>query len=697
MALGALAAEVALLDHLLGVVPGTAGIGHEDRQHEARTEAADQQAHDARHAEDEADNHRHDDGQQAREEHLTLRPARRDGHAARIVGRTLAREDSLDLAELAPHLLHHALGRAAHGVHRQAAEEERHHRADEDADEHRGVHQRDVIVGHEVEDRGLLDQALRPVGEEQFGNAVVQQADADLLDVGGQQRQRREGRRTDGKALARGGRRVAQRVEGVGTLAHLGTQTAHLGVAAGVVGDGPVGVGGQRDAQCREHAHGGDADAVEALREVLRRHHVVDVEADGAKVGQDDGHADRHDGDGRGDHSRADAGDDDRCGAGLRAAGDLLRRTVGVRGVVLGGLSDHDASHEARDDREGEPHPVLDAQQIEDTEGGQGDQQRAEIDAHAQRAEQLAHRGPLLRAHEEDADDREQDAHGGDQHRGQHGLELQGLAAGRGEGCGAERRGGQHRTAVALVEVGAHAGHVTHVITHVVGNRRRIARVVLGDAGLDLAHQVGAHVGSLRVDAAADTGEEGLRRGSHAEGQHRRGDDDQLLRSGHIGEVVEDQVPERDIEQAEAHDDQSHDGAAAEGDLQAAVERLARRMGRAGRGVGCGLHAEETRKPREEPARQEGEGHPRVLHAGTVGQVGEQKRQGDEDDRDDLVLLAQIGHRPLADMCRDLTHALRALVLTLHPRVEDPRHGQCNDRGGGHDPENQRCVHCGSG
>ena len=37
--------------------------------------------------------------------------------------------------------------------------------------------------------------------------------------------------------------------------------------------------------------------------------------------------------------------------------------------------------------------------------GGQRDQRRAEIDAHAERAEQFAHRGPLLRADEEDADD----------------------------------------------------------------------------------------------------------------------------------------------------------------------------------------------------------------------------------------------------------------------------------------------------
>jgi hypothetical protein len=56
---------------------------------------------------------------------------------------------------------------------------------------------------------------------------------------------------------------------------------------------------------------------------------------------------------------------------------------------------------------------------------------------------------------------------------------------------------------VRLEEVGAHAGHVADVVTDVVGDDGGVARVVLGDAGLDLADQVGADVGGLGVDAAA--------------------------------------------------------------------------------------------------------------------------------------------------------------------------------------------------
>ena len=325
VAVGALAAEVALLDHLLGVVPRTAGIGHEDRQHEARTEAADEQSHHARHAENEAHGHGDDDRQQTRKEHLALRAAGRNLDAAGVVGRTLAREDAPYLAELPPHLLHHALGGASHGVHRQAAEQERHHRADEDADEHRGIHQRNVVVGHEIEHRSLFDEPRRTVGERQFRHPVVQEADPYLLDIGGQQRQRRQRRGTDGEALARGGRRVTQRVERIGAFADFGAEAAHLGVAARVVGDRSVGVRGERDAQRRKHSDGGDADAVKALREVVRLHHVFDIEARSAEIRQNDRRADRHHGNRRGDHTRADAGDDDRRRTGLGAARDLLR------------------------------------------------------------------------------------------------------------------------------------------------------------------------------------------------------------------------------------------------------------------------------------------------------------------------------------------------------------------------------------
>ena len=49
----------------------------------------------------------------------------------------------------------------------------------------------------------------------------------------------------NGKALPDGGGRVSSSVQRVGTLADILSHAGHLGDAAGVVGDGSIGVNGQ--------------------------------------------------------------------------------------------------------------------------------------------------------------------------------------------------------------------------------------------------------------------------------------------------------------------------------------------------------------------------------------------------------------------------------------------------------------------
>ena len=82
---GTLAAVVAGLDVLLGVVPGTAGVRHEDRQRKARHERAGEQAAEGIDI-DEADDERHDDRKGAGDDHLLERRIRADGHATGGVG-----------------------------------------------------------------------------------------------------------------------------------------------------------------------------------------------------------------------------------------------------------------------------------------------------------------------------------------------------------------------------------------------------------------------------------------------------------------------------------------------------------------------------------------------------------------------------------------------------------------------------------
>src|SRR4029077_4781026 len=51
-----------------------------------------------------------------------------------------------------------------------------------------------------------------------------------------------------------------------------------------------------------------------------------------------------------------------------------------------------------------------------------------------------------------------------------------------------------------LEQVSATTGAVADVVANQVGDNGRVTRIVLGDAGLDFAHQVRAHVGGFGVD-----------------------------------------------------------------------------------------------------------------------------------------------------------------------------------------------------
>ena len=90
---------------------------------------------------------------------------------------------------------------------------------------------------------------------------------------------------------------------------------------------------------------------------------------------------------------------------------------------------------------------------------------------------------------------------------------------------GEEDRGEHHRRddrhRISLEQVGGHAGAVADIVADVVGDGRRIARIVLGNAGLDLADEIGADVRALGEDAAAETGEDRDQRGAEAERDQR--------------------------------------------------------------------------------------------------------------------------------------------------------------------------------
>ena len=81
---------------------------------------------------------------------------------------------------------------------------------------------------------------------------------------GGNDRQRRQRRGADGEALADGGRGIAHLVQAVSDRAGLFAHAGHFGDTTGVVRYRAVGVDRHGDTHGRQHAHRGDADAVQA-------------------------------------------------------------------------------------------------------------------------------------------------------------------------------------------------------------------------------------------------------------------------------------------------------------------------------------------------------------------------------------------------------------------------------------------------
>ena len=246
-------------------------------------------------------------------------------------------------------------------------------------------------------------------------------------------------------------------------------------------------------------------------------------------------------------------GEHHRGGAGLGGLGDLLHRRVVGAGVVLGEPADQLGEDEADGDG-AEALPPGAVLVVADVE--QGDEQRADErqragdeEAPVDRPQRVGLVGSGLDG--EHAGDRGDDADrpGGER---EHEAERR-VHADRVERRDAEDDRGDERDLVALEQVGGHAGAVADVVADVVGDRGRVARVVLGDAGLDLADEVGADVGGLGEDAAADAQEQGEQRAAEPEADEDR-------RAG----VLEDDDDQRRPEQAEPDGEHAGDAAGAE-------------------------------------------------------------------------------------------------------------------------------------
>ena len=339
-----------------------------------------------------------------------------DTHAAGVV-RLLAALEHILVRKLAAHLLHHALGGTTHGVHGKAAEEEGKHGTDEDTEQHLGVHEVHLEELHEVRDGQIhhilgLPRDVELMSIQRVAEAVEAERahaigrDLDLLDVRSEKRESRESGGTDGEALTGSSRRVAQGIQRIRAGAHALAQVAHLGVAAGVIGDRPVGVRSQGETQGGKHTHGSDTDAVKTHAHAVCRECTgrADVSTDGAQHDEDHRPA-------GGNHAHADTGDNNRRRAGGGVLRDELNGLVLERSVVLRDFTDEDTHQQTDDDGAPEAQPVLNAQRVEHTGSSQRDEHAGEIDTLVQGSHEHGLRGTLLGAHGEDAYQRQENAH----------------------------------------------------------------------------------------------------------------------------------------------------------------------------------------------------------------------------------------------------------------------------------------------
>ena len=389
----------------------------------------------------------------------------------------------------------------------------------------------------------------------------------------------------------------------------------------------------------------------------------------------------------RGFHRHRETGDDVGAVAGDRGLRHRLDRAVIGAGVVFGDPHDQ-AGDDQADQRAPEQrhagegavahlehrvhadHPAGGEPDRRDRQNGGGD--------HA-----LVHRPHDIavgaETDEEGADDRGDDADAADDQRVGHQLGDQrriGHEEDRGQHHGGD---GGHR--IGLEQVGGHAGAVADIVADIVSDGGRIARVILGNAGFDLADHVATDVGALGEDAAAETGEDRDQRGAEAQRDQRV---DHLAAADGDAHVDQRSEVADHAQESETRHQHAGDRPRLEGEVEALPQALLCRHGGTYVGAYRHVHADEAGGAGEHRADQEADG------CVFAEQDGEQHEHDDADDGNRGVLAAQIGGGALLYGLRDLLHARSAGVGGHNPRRgNDPiQHG---DHAAAHDgPKNVR-------
>ena len=491
--------ESAGLDELLGVIPCAAGVVQHRGQQHAADRSDDQEACNRLSAEQHSNQDRGCHRNHTWSDHLAQGGNGGDINDARVIRTRLVGHDSRNLAELTSHFHDDRLRRAPNGANGERAEEVREHRADEGTDE--DVHIRQVDRLNERSTRAFQDQVH-------------------LVEIGREEQEGGKRCRCDRVPLGERLRRVADRVKLVGHGAHLLWCAAELSNTTGVVGDRSERVHRQDVGGGHEHAdrrNGGAEDAELLKRDARKARGKSSLGAEPVR-GEDR----RRDGDGshqRGLKTNGGASDDVRTGARSARLCDLTNRSIRASRIELGDVDECHAGGEADDASAEEPEPGVGVTRVQHHCAGEREQTSRDDGGCPVAAVQDVHWILfIVAAHKGHGHDRAQKAEGV-HHEWEEDPRLwvrPAHALGDLVGANAQDHGADVLGSSRLKEVGAAAGAVANVVAHEVGDHAGVARVILWDSLLNFTNEVGANIGSLGVDTAAELGEERNKRSAEA-------------------------------------------------------------------------------------------------------------------------------------------------------------------------------------
>ena len=209
---------------------------------------------------------------------------------------------------------------------------------------------------------------------------------------------------------------------------------------------------------------------------------------------------------------------------------------------------------------------------------------------------------------------------------------------------------GDHGIAVRFEKVGPHAGHVAHIVTHVVRNDPGIAGIVLGNTRFDFAHEVGADVRRLGENAAADAVKDGDERSAHGEAV----DDVHIFLRG-----AEEDEKGPHPKQAHRSHGEPHDRSAEEGGGQGRPGAfVVGGEGRADVHIRRRIHANKAGHRGSRRAEKESQCLPRIFQREQTsdhhGKPADEQDFATHEDHGAVVdLTGNLGHAPLASRFKD--------------------------------------------